>query len=79
MQPATPPWILEARTEIGRRVRKARLAAELTQDKLAELAEIDRRTLQRTEAGQFDLKVSQLFRLARALHLPARDLLPPNT
>lgn len=76
MQPATPPWIADARIRLGNRIRDARIDAELTQDKLAELAGIDRTTLQKTEAGKTDPKFSQLLRLARALRLPARDLMP---
>ncbi|MFI5985015.1 helix-turn-helix transcriptional regulator [Streptomyces sp. NPDC051555] len=76
MQPATPPWILQARIDLGNRIRDARLAADLTQDKLAELAGVDRTTLQKTEAGKTDPKFSLLLRLARVLHLPARDLMP---
>lgn len=76
MQPATPPWIERARIELGDRIRDARLHADLTQEKLAELAGIDRTTLQKTEAGKTDPKVSVLMRIARALHLPVRDLLP---
>jgi len=52
------------------------MEADLTQEKLAEMAGIDRTTLQKTEAGKTDPKFSQLLRLARALRLPARDLMP---
>lgn len=76
MQPAPPPWILYARRELGNRIRDARLAADLTQEKLAELAGVDRRTLQHAEAGETDPKFSLLLRLARALHLPVKDLMP---
>lgn len=76
MQPATPPWILQARVDLGNRIRDARLAADLTQDKLAELAEIDRTTLQKTEAGKTDPKFSLLLRLARVLRVSVRDLMP---
>ncbi|GAA1779175.1 MULTISPECIES: helix-turn-helix transcriptional regulator [Actinomycetes] len=76
MQPATPPWILEARIRFGDRIRDARREADLTQDQLAELAGIHRTTLQDTEAGKTDPKFSLILRLARALRLPARDLMP---
>lgn len=76
MQPATPTWILQARVDLGNRIRDARMQADLTQEKLAELAGIDRTTLQKTEAGKTDPKFSLLLRLARALRLPARDLMP---
>ncbi|WP_327300353.1 helix-turn-helix transcriptional regulator [Streptomyces goshikiensis] len=76
MQPATPPWITEARVRLGNTIRAARIDADLTQDKLAELAGIHRTTLQDTEAGKTDPKFSLLLRLARALRLPVRDLMP---
>lgn len=76
MQPATPPWIEQARIELGNRIRDARLDADLTQEKLAEMAGTDRTTLQKTEAGKTDPKFSLILRLAEALDLPARDLMP---
>ncbi|WP_327413706.1 helix-turn-helix transcriptional regulator [Streptomyces sp. NBC_01233] len=76
MQPATPPWIQQARIELGNRIRDARLQADLTQEKLAELAGVDRTTVQNAESGKVDPKFSLLLRLARALRLPARDLMP---
>lgn len=76
MQPATPPWIQQARIELGNRIRDARLQADLTQEKLAELVGVDRTTVQNAESGKVDPKFSLLLRLARALRLPARDLMP---
>ncbi|MFF1341162.1 helix-turn-helix transcriptional regulator [Streptomyces sp. NPDC058290] len=76
MQPATPPWIQQARIELGNRIRDARLHADLTQEKLAEMAGVDRTTVQNAESGKVDPKFSLLLRLARALRLPARDLMP---
>ncbi|MFJ3201045.1 helix-turn-helix transcriptional regulator [Streptomyces sp. NPDC086989] len=76
MQPATPPWIQQARFELGNRIRDARLQADLTQEKLAELAGVDRTTVQNAESGKVDPKFSLILRLARALHLPVRDLMP---
>lgn len=71
-----PQWILDARKCVGDRVRVARIQADLTQERLAQDAGIDRSTLQRIEAGSHDTRISQLLRLARVLHMPARDLLP---
>lgn len=76
MQPATPPWILQARIELGNRIRDARLEADLTQEKLALRAGVDRTTLQDAELGKRDPKFSLLLRLARALNVPVRDFLP---
>ncbi|MFH8627737.1 helix-turn-helix domain-containing protein [Streptomyces vietnamensis] len=71
-----PEWITSAQQALGLRVRDARLYADLTQEQLAERAGIDRSTLQRIERGQNDAKFSHLLRVARALNLPTRDLLP---
>ncbi|MFD0074237.1 helix-turn-helix domain-containing protein [Streptomyces sp. NPDC127166] len=71
-----PEWIIRAQQALGLRVRDARLYADLTQEELAERAGIDRSTLQRIERGQNDAKFSHLLRVARALNLPTRDLLP---
>jgi transcriptional regulator with XRE-family HTH domain len=73
-----PEWITRAQQALGRRVRDARVYANLTQEQLAALAEIDRSTLQRIEGGANDAKFSHLLRIARALDVTLRDLLPPE-
>ncbi|WP_078941662.1 helix-turn-helix transcriptional regulator [Streptomyces sp. WM6349] len=77
MRPADQPdWILDARRRVGLRIRDARVDANMTQEELAHCAEVDRSTVQRAELGQNDLKLSHLFRIAAALRVPARDLMP---
>ena len=71
-----PEWITSAQQALGRRVRDARVYADLTQEELAQRAEIDRSTIQRIEGGQNDAKFSHLLRVARVLNVPTRDLLP---
>ncbi|MGW4051509.1 helix-turn-helix domain-containing protein [Streptomyces sp. NPDC004779] len=71
-----PEWIISAQQALGRRVRDARLYADLTQEGLAARAEIDRSTIQRIEGGQNDAKFSHLLRVADALGVPVRDLMP---
>ncbi|MFE0647518.1 helix-turn-helix domain-containing protein [Streptomyces sp. NPDC059534] len=71
-----PEWITSAQQALGLRVRDARVYANLTQERLAEMAGIDRSTLQRIEGGQNDAKFSHLIRVARALDMRLRDLLP---
>ena len=71
-----PEWITSAQQALGRRVRDARVYADLTQEELAEMAGIDRSTIQRIEGGQNDAKFSHLLRVAHALRVPTRDLLP---
>jgi transcriptional regulator with XRE-family HTH domain len=71
-----PQWIRDALTGLGDRVRVARLHENLTQERLAELAEIDRSTVQRIEHGIGDAKFSHLLRIANALRVPIKHLLP---
>jgi transcriptional regulator with XRE-family HTH domain len=71
-----PEWITSAQQALGRRIRDARVYADLTQEELAHRAQIDRSTVQRMEGGQNDAKFSHLVRVARALNVPTRDLLP---
>jgi DNA-binding XRE family transcriptional regulator len=52
------------------------MEADLTQEKLAEIAGVDRTTIQNAEGGKVDPKFSLLLRLARALRVPLRDLMP---
>ncbi|MFD7109219.1 helix-turn-helix domain-containing protein [Streptomyces microflavus] len=47
---------------------------DMTQERLAEAAEIDRSTLQRIEYGE-EAKISHLLLIAKALRIHARDLL----
>lgn len=56
---------------IGANVRRLRLARGLTQEQLAELAELDLRFLQRIERGQTNVGVAVIVALANAL-----DVLP---
>lgn len=69
-----PQWILDARRQIGLRVRDARLHADLTQEALAHHTGIDRSTIQRIEGGA-EIKVSHLLLIARHLRIQPRDLI----
>jgi transcriptional regulator with XRE-family HTH domain len=48
--------------------------AEFTQEQLAEKADIDRRSLQRIEAGQWNMTVDYLDRLRRCLKASWADI-----
>ncbi|MFE2329936.1 helix-turn-helix transcriptional regulator [Streptomyces sp. NPDC059385] len=77
MRPADQPdWIIDARRRVGLRIRDARMDAKMTQEELAHCAEVDRSTVQRAELGENDPKLSHLFRIAAALRIPARELMP---
>lgn len=60
---------------MGARARSLRLAAGLTLEQVAGAAEGDFRHLQRIEAGQINVTLATLLRLARALGVPAHRLL----
>jgi transcriptional regulator with XRE-family HTH domain len=51
-------------------VRRERIARQLTQEQLSELAELNVRTLRRIEAGQLNVLVTTLDRLHKALGCP---------
>ena len=61
---------------MGQNVRRQRLAAGLTQEKLAELADLAPRTIQKIEAGQLDLLATTVARLRAAVRCRYDDLLP---
>lgn len=59
-----------ARSEVGERIREARLAAGLSQGELAATIGLDRTAIVRIEGGQRDIKALELFGIADALQLP---------
>lgn len=74
--PSAPPpaWVLDRRRAIGDHVRVARRDARLTQEKLAELAGMDRQSINRIEQGHQSPVVDNLIRIAEALNVPLADL-----
>lgn len=57
------PWL----KAVGEGVRRERKAAGLTQEKLAEKADLAPRVLQRIEAGEITILISTLRRLRKAI------------
>jgi transcriptional regulator with XRE-family HTH domain len=53
--------------EFGQRLRRIRRAQGLTQEQLAEAADLNPRTVQKIEAGQMDILLTTLIRLKTAL------------
>lgn len=74
--PSAPPpdWVLNRRRTIGERIRAARLDANLTQEKLADLAGMDRQAVNRIEQGHASPLLDNLIRIAEALGTPLADL-----
>lgn len=60
---------------VGRNIHRLRLRAKLTQERLAERAEVDLRSLQRIEAGSWNMTVDYLARFQKALECRWRDLI----
>ncbi|WP_309029341.1 helix-turn-helix domain-containing protein [Streptomyces alfalfae] len=70
-----PDWVLARRVALGHRLAQLRQAAELSQEELGNLAGLERRTIQRFEAGARDPRYSDLLLLAHALRVHVTDLL----
>ncbi|WP_338046355.1 helix-turn-helix transcriptional regulator [Polyangium spumosum] len=62
--------VVEVLGYIGANVRRLRLSRGLTQEQLAEAAELDLRFLQRVERGQTNVGVAVIVALAGALGVP---------
>jgi len=60
----------------GANVRRERSARNLTQEKLAELADLNIRTVQKIEAGELNVLITTAIRLQRALKCSWERLLP---
>ena len=65
---------MSSRTELaaeldrfGANIRRERNARNLTQEKLAELADLNIRTIQKIEAGELNVLITTAIRLQRAL------------
>lgn len=66
------PWLVL----VGQRLKEARVGAGLTQEQLAEKAELAPRTVQKIEAGQITILISTLRRLRAAIGCDYLDILP---
>lgn len=61
---------------LGANIRRERMARGMTQEKLAELAQISTRNLQKVEAGELNILVTTLMRFHLALKCRWTRLLP---
>ena len=62
--------------DFGANVRRERNAKSLTQERLAELADLNIRSVQKIEAGQLNILVTTLLRIQKALGCSWTKLLP---
>lgn len=65
-----------ARKKLGDNIRRVRAARGMTQQRLAEGADLNIRNVQRIEAGEFDVSLRTAVRLRKALDCSWEDLLP---
>ena len=70
-----PDWVIARRAALGHRIADLRQAAELSQEELAHLAGMERRSIQRYESAQRDPRYSDLLLIAHALRVHVTDLL----
>jgi transcriptional regulator with XRE-family HTH domain len=61
---------------LGREIRRHRKAKKLSQEQLAECAELTRNYIGYLERGERNPRVKTLFQLARALDVGIADLMP---
>lgn len=69
-----PPPVPEMNKRLARRLRQIRLDHGLTQEKLAERAQVSPDAVRRLERGGFSPTLRMLGQLSRALGLPIADL-----
>ena len=69
------PKIIEGQKKIGANIRRARVARKITQQSLAESANLNIRTVQRMEAGETNILATTLIRLKKAIQCSWEDLL----
>ncbi|HOU21999.1 MAG: helix-turn-helix domain-containing protein [Kiritimatiellae bacterium] len=61
---------------LGGNIRRERTARAITQERLAELADLNLRTVQKIEAGNINILITTVLRIQRALACPWPKLLP---
>ncbi|MBZ6290459.1 helix-turn-helix domain-containing protein [Streptomyces olivaceus] len=69
-----PDWVQQRRVTLGHRIADLRRQAELSQEELAHLAGMERRSIQRYENAQRDPQYSDLLLIAYALRVHVTDL-----
>ena len=62
--------------QLGDNIRRERIAKSLTQQQLAEFADLNIRNVQRIEAGEIAVLFSTMVRIKRALASPWERLVP---
>ncbi|WP_035812702.1 helix-turn-helix domain-containing protein [Jiangella gansuensis] len=73
--PTAPDAERDVRAAFGRRVRELRKELGLSQEELADRADLHRTYVGSIERGERNVALINIHRLARALHVSPRDLL----
>ncbi len=60
--------------KLGKRIREIRKNNGLTQERLAELTELDRTTISRIESGLQQTEIYHVYRIAHVLNIKIKDL-----
>lgn len=64
--------------QLGDNIRRERVTQNISQQQLAELADLNIRSFQRIEAGDVDVLLSTFVRIAEALGCPLSRLIPKD-
>jgi transcriptional regulator with XRE-family HTH domain len=72
---ARSPWL----KQLGGNIRRERLARTISQQRLAEIADLNIRNVQRIEAGEIDVLLTTVVRIRKALDCPWERLVPKNS
>ncbi len=62
--------------KIGKTIREARLAQDISQEKLADIANLGRTYMGRIERGEQNLSIQNLIKIAKALKVEVGELVP---
>ena len=63
------------KVRLGKRIREIRISKEISQEKLAELADLDRTYITGIESGKRNISIVVLEKLSIALQIQLSDLL----
>lgn len=66
----------DIRVQFGERLREIRLKAGVSQEKLAELADLHRTYVSSVERGERNISLENIGRLAEALQIEIREFFP---
>jgi DNA-binding XRE family transcriptional regulator len=68
------PWL----KQLGGNIRRVRMAKGMSQQQLAEFADLNIRNVQRIEAGEIDVLLTTTVRIRKALGCPWEQLVPKD-